>query len=79
MKYEVLLMAASMPLAALPAVAHHSFVAQYDPDQLVTLEGVVSDVEWLNPHVYIHMDVRNPGGDVTTWTLEGLPPNSLKA
>jgi hypothetical protein len=78
MRYKALLTAASLQLAVLPAVAHHSFVSQYDPNQLITLEGVVSNVEWLNPHVYIYVDVRDTGGDVTTWALEGLPPNSLK-
>lgn len=62
---------------ATPTWAHHSFAAEYDSNQLVTLTGKISKVEWTNPHIYIHIDV--PEGDkVTTWAVEGYPPNTLK-
>jgi hypothetical protein len=58
--------------------AHHSFAAEYDSNTLLTLTGVVTKVDWTNPHIYIHMDVKDASGKVTTWSLEGYPPNTLK-
>jgi hypothetical protein len=72
------------PLAALglliemPAAAHHSFAAEYDSNSLITLTGVITKVEWTNPHMYIHMDVKGSDGKVVSWSLEGYPPNTLK-
>jgi len=60
------------------AVAHHSFAAEYDSKTILTLTGTISKVEWTNPHIYIHLDVKDPAGKVTTWALEGYPPNTLK-
>ena len=65
-------------VAAVPLWAHHSFAAEYDGSQLVTLKGVISKVEWTNPHIYIYLDVKDASGKVTTWSLEGYPPNTLK-
>jgi len=65
-------------LAEMPAVAHHSFAAEYDSNNLITLTGVITKVEWTNPHMYIHMDVKGPDGKVVNWSLEGYPPNTLK-
>ena len=62
---------------AAPMWAHHSFAAEYDSNQLITLTGKITKVEWTNPHIYIHIDVPE-GGKVTTWALEGYPPNTLK-
>jgi hypothetical protein len=61
-----------------PVWAHHSFAAQYDSQQLMTLTGTIKEVQWTNPHIYIHLDVKDAGGKVTTWALEGYPPNTLK-
>lgn len=63
--------------AAVPLAAHHSFAAEYDGSSLVTLTGVVSKVEWTNPHAYIYVDVKDENGKVTTWGMEGYPPNTL--
>jgi hypothetical protein len=60
------------------AIAHHSFAAEYDSQQLMTLTGTISKLEWTNPHIYIHLDVKDSAGKVTTWALEGYPPNTLK-
>ena len=68
---------ASLSAATTPAHAHHSFAAEYDSNQLVTLTGKITKVEWTNPHIYIHIDVPQ-GGTVTTWAVEGYPPNTLK-
>jgi len=64
-------------IAATPAAAHHSFSAEYDATAMVTLTGVVSRVEWSNPHVHIYVDVKDESGKVTTWNMEGQPPSML--
>jgi hypothetical protein len=60
-----------------PLAAHHSFSAEYDAATMVTLKGVVSKVEWSNPHIHIYVDVKDESGKVTTWDMEGAPPNAL--
>jgi hypothetical protein len=61
-----------------PALAHHSFAAEYDSNNLITLTGMITKVEWTNPHMYIHIDVKGSDGKVVNWALEGYPPNTLK-
>lgn len=64
--------------AGLPAYAHHSFPAQYDASQTVTLTGKVTKVEWTNPHIFIYIDVMDEdSGDVVNWALELGGPNAL--
>jgi len=74
---EVWLALAGLLLAALPALAHHSFGAEYDGDKPITLTGVVTKIDWTNPHSYFHIDVTNPDGTVTNWKFEGYPPSVL--
>jgi hypothetical protein len=62
---------------ATPSWAHHSFAAEYDSSQEITLTGKITKVEWTNPHIYIHIDVVD-GGKTTSWALEVYPPNTLK-
>lgn len=57
--------------------AHHSFAAQYDATQPVTLTGTVARVDWTNPHIHFYVDVKDERGVVTQWTFEGYPPNML--
>jgi hypothetical protein len=64
--------------AAVPAIAHHSFAAQYDPAKPVTLTGTVTKVEWTNPHARFYMNVKGTDGATTSWNLELASPNYLK-
>ena len=73
----VALASISVFFIATPTWAHHSFAAEYDSSQVLTLTGKITKVEWTNPHIYIHIDVVE-GGKVTSWELEGYPPNTLK-
>ena len=59
------------------AVAHHAFSAEFDADKPVHLKGTVVRMEWVNPHSWIHIDVKGPDGKVTRWMIEGGPPGSL--
>ena len=58
--------------------AHHSVAGQFDVSKTATLEGIISDVEWINPHIYIHLDVENQAGDIERWRLESVPPSYLR-
>lgn len=62
---------------ATPLLAHHAFPAEFDVDKPVTLTGVVSRLEWINPHVYVYLDVKDASGAVTTWALESWPTGIL--
>lgn len=72
--------AAAVVVAALSgtaASAHHSFAAQYDASQQVTLKGTITKVEWMNPHTYFYIDVPDESGKVVNWAVEGGAPNVL--
>ena len=59
---------------ALPLLAHHAFTAEFDGGKSVTFKGVVSKVDWVNPHIFIYVDVKDDAGKTTTWQLQSLPP-----
>ncbi len=78
-KLNALLVASfGLILTALPSLAHHSFAAEYDGKELVTLTGAITKVEWTNPHMYFYIDVKDSSGNVQNWAIEGYPPNTLK-
>jgi hypothetical protein len=64
-------------LAAVPAIAHHSFAAEYDAQKPVKFQGTVTQMEWINPHAWIHVDVKKPDGTVENWMVEAGAPNAL--
>jgi hypothetical protein len=60
-----------------PALAHHSFAAIFDSDEPVELTGTVTRIEWMNPHVWLYLDVKNEKGAVESWSFEMGSPNRL--
>lgn len=68
---------AALMVTALPAVAHHSFAAEYDAAKPIHLKGVVTKVEWTNPHARFYVDVKDENGKVTNWNFELASPNVL--
>jgi len=69
--------AVSVVATVMPALAHHSFAAEYDDKKPVKLSGAITKVEWLNPHVRFYMDVKDQDGKVTNWEFELGSPNGL--
>ena len=66
-----------MLIPALPLHAHHSFASEYDADMPAKIQGTVKKVEWINPHSWITIDVKNADGSVTTWEIEAGAPNAM--
>jgi len=64
-------------MAAVPALAHHSFSAEFDGSKLIELKGVVTKIDWTNPHVYFYVDVKDDKGNTTNWGCEAASPGSL--
>lgn len=75
-RYVILLGALAGSLTA--ATAHHSVSGVFDPENRVHIQGVISKVDWINPHTFFYLDVTNEDGSVTTWQLESLPTAMLR-
>jgi hypothetical protein len=77
-KFAFAAAAAALIVPLVPVLAHHSFAAEYDADKPVTLTGVVTNVEWTNPHARFYVDVKDADGKMINWNLELASPNVLK-
>ena len=71
------LIVAGMLLASVPLVAHHSISAEFDTTKPITFTGTVKKVAWMNPHIYTHVEVKQPDGKILEYRVEGGPPNAL--
>ena len=76
-RLAVALAAVALLIMAAPASGHHAFSAEFDATKPVRLQGTVTRVEWINPHAWIHIDVKKPDGTVEKWMIEGGTPNTL--
>ena len=68
---------ASLFVNAAPVFAHHAFAAEFDAKKPVKMRGTVTRMEWINPHAWIHIDVKEPDGKVVQWMIEAGTPNTL--
>ncbi len=65
-------------LAAMPAMAHHAFQAEYDENKIITLKGTLTKIDWINPHIYFYMDVKDAKGNVQHWKLGTTAPGAYR-
>ena len=76
-KLFALIAGVGLVMAAVPAGAHHAFAAEFDASKPVKLRGTVTKMEWINPHSWIHIDVKGEDGKATSWMIETAAPNAL--
>jgi hypothetical protein len=75
--FAMAIVAGSLLLAAAPVWAHHAFAAEFDASKPIKFTGVVTKMEWINPHAWIRINVKGEDGTVTEWMIEAAAPNSL--
>ena len=76
-KLAVVVAGFGLLLSAVPVLAHHAFAAEFDAKKPLNLRGTITRMEWINPHAWIHMDVKGPDGTVVNWMIEAGTPNTL--
>lgn len=77
-RFGAFLVAAAGMIAGGPALAHHSVPGTFNVDKTVVIKGTISKIDWINPHIYIYVDVKDRAGAVTTWKVETLPTNHMR-
>jgi hypothetical protein len=77
MKLLTLAMVLGLLVSATPLAAHHAFAAEFDVNQPVTVKGAITKIEWVNPHAWLYVDVKDADGKVVNWRFELGPPNAL--
>jgi hypothetical protein len=77
MNKTILLIVSALLIISTQALAHHAFSAEFDDKKPLQLKGTITKMEWFNPHAWLHIDVKDANGKVTSWDIELGPPNAL--
>jgi hypothetical protein len=77
MRFAIAIVVAALAALGTRVSAHHAFGAEFDPDAPVRLQGRIVKVEWVNPHAWIHVEIKKPDGATEVWMVEGGTPNTL--